>query len=346
VGPASVGRTAGPASVPAGERDRWYRFGDALLRLECTDPAFLDRFSLLFGGCAVGGPGDGLPVIHGTVDVDAASGEARIAVRGGDLADPESLVLAVFSDDGIAQVSRRGAWRELSTRGANGWRLDVRGGELITRAGAPWQYVAGAIVVHRAMAAQQGVVFVHAAAVELAGEAVLLVGPREAGKTTLAVGLAARGHRFLGDEVGAIRLDGPSVLSFPRAAGVRPGPRSSASEAVVDRPDLFVEHFADGTRKTLVPAGDMRAVPPGEALRFGRVVVLDGRAPTARLTDLAAAPGNVRYLAPVKSMPFSTGSGSKTLGLLRTASAVRWHRLTAGTPDETITLIEERCTAT
>jgi hypothetical protein len=280
------------------------------------------------------------------VEVDATRGEARIAVTGGDLADPESLVLAVFSDDGIEQVSHRGAWRELVTRGADGWRLEVRGDELVARAGAPWQYVAGAILVHRAMAAQPGVVFVHAAGVELAGEAVLLVGPREAGKTTLAVGLAARGHRFLGDEVGAIRLNGPSVLSFPRAAGVRPGPRSTASEAVVDRPGLIVEHFADGAHKTLVPAGDLRAVPPGEAVRFGRVVVLDGRAATPRLTDLAATSGNVRYLAPVKSMPFSAGSGLKTLGLLRTTGAVRWHQLTAGTPDETITLIEERCAAT
>ncbi len=338
--------TAGPAPVSVPRQLRWYRFGDAVLALHASDHSFVERFSLLFGGCAVDGPHAGLPVIDGVVDLDATRGAARIMVSGGEVADAEALVLAVFSDDGIAQISQHGDWRELATRGGAGWRMDVRGDEVVTRAGAPWQYVAGAVLVHRAMAAQPDVTFVHAAGVEIAGEAVLFVGPREAGKTTVAVGLAARGYRFLGDEVGAIRLDGPSVLSFPRAAGVRPGPRSRGSDVVVDRPGLPVEHFTDGSSKTLVPSPYLGAVPPGEPLRLGRVVVLEGRAGTPRIADLDATPGNVRYLAPVKSMPFSAGSGLKTLKLLKLTSTIRWHRLTAGTPDDTITLIERRLATT
>jgi hypothetical protein len=314
--------------------------------LRSGDRSFVDRFSLLFGGCAVDGPGVDLPVVEGVVEVDASRGEARIEVIGGEVADPEGLVLAVFADDGVERLSRRGAWLELAARVDSGWHMAVRGNEVVTRAAAPWQYVAGAILVHRAMAAQADVTFVHAAGVEIAGEAVLFVGPREAGKTTVAMGLATRAYRFLGDEVGAIRLSGPSVLPFPRAAGVRPGPRSTSTDGVVDRPTLPVERFADGTSKTLVPSSYLGTVPQGESIRFGRVVVLSGRASRPRLTDLDAAPGNVRYLAPVKSMPFSTSSGLKTLRLLRAASAVRWHQLTAGTPDDTITLIERRFATT
>ena len=345
MGPAA-GIAAGPTPVSIPFL-RWYRFGDAILALRSNDRSFSDRFSLLFGGCAVGGPSAGLSVIDGVVEVDGIRGQARVTVEGGELADPEALVLAVFSDDGVTPVSERpDGWRELATRGDPSWRMDVRGNEVVARSGAPWQYVAGAVLVHRAMAAQPDVTFVHAAGVEIGGEAVLFVGPREAGKTTVAVGLAARGHRFLGDEVGAIRLDGPAVLSFPRAAGVRPGPRSRASSALVDRPDLPVEQFADGSRKTLLPSRHLGSVPPGETIPFGHVVVLEGRAATPRLDDLEASPGNVRYLAPVKSMPFSAGSGLKTLKLLRAASAVRWHRLRAGTPDDTITLIERRLATT
>jgi hypothetical protein len=344
--PATRHRVAGSSTSSVPDRAWWYRFGDAILALRSSSQSFRQRFFLLFGGCAVDDPGTGLPKLSGVVDVDATTNQVRIAVEGAEIAEPEALVQAVFSDDGVESVSRRGEWLELASRLHPAWRMDLRRDQIVTSANAPWQYVAGAFLVHRAMAVQQGVIFVHAAGVELDGEAVLLVGPRGAGKTTLAVGLAARGYRFLGDEVGAIRFGGPSVLSFPRAAGVRPGPRATASASVLDHPGLLVERFADGTSKTLVPASWLQAVPPGEALRLGRVIVLDGRAATPRLTDLAATPGNVRYLAPVKSMPFSTGSGSKTLGLLRTASTVRWHRLTAGAPDETITLIEERCTAT
>ena len=329
-----MGATDGP---------RWYRIGDAFLSLSASDPTFLSRFSVLFGACAVDAPEDGQPAVDGRVLV-GARGQGAVLVKVGGLAlpDPAGFAEALFADDGLRRTGGVEDWTGFAFRGAPDARLGVRGNDFLVSEGGPWPYIAGALLVHLAMSAQPDVLFVHAAAVRIGGAGVLLAGSRGAGKTTLAVGLATRGHGLLSDEVGAIRLDGPSVVPFPRAAGVRPGPRASAAAAMLDRPGLPVERFADGSVKTLVRLGDLGPeVPLGEPTPLAHVVVLEGRADRPCLTALDPGPRNVQFLAPVKSMPYSPGSASKTMRLITLASKVKWHRLTAGTPDETLTAIEQ-----
>lgn len=52
----------------------------------------------------------------------------------------------------------------------------------------------------------------HAAAVEVDGEAILLAAPGYSGKTTLAAGFDAAGHRVLSEDVSCIRLSSPPTL--------------------------------------------------------------------------------------------------------------------------------------
>ena len=52
----------------------------------------------------------------------------------------------------------------------------------------------------------------HAAAVEVDGEAILLAAPGYSGKTTLAAGFAAAGYRVLSEDVSCLRLSGPPTL--------------------------------------------------------------------------------------------------------------------------------------
>jgi hypothetical protein len=285
-------------------------------------------------------PQAGLPTVEATVTVDPGRTGVLLSADGEPLSDPAGFTEAIFADDGVRRVGGEGDWVGLASTADPRWQMAVRGSDLVVAPDAPWPYVAGAVLVHRAMCVQPDVLFVHAAAVELGGTGVLLVGAREAGKTTLSVGLAARGHGFLSDEVGAIRLDGPSLLPFPRAAGVRPGPLDSAAEPLLEAPGLPVERFADGSTKTLVAADALNTAPLGEPVPLEHIVILDGLADEPSLTALAADSTNVRYVAPVKSTPVSAASGLKMLRLFKLASAVQWHRLTAGTPQETITLIE------
>ncbi|MBI4259878.1 MAG: hypothetical protein HY658_04870 [Actinobacteria bacterium] len=62
----------------------------------------------------------------------------------------------------------------------------------------------------------------HAAAVEVEGGALLLAGPRRFGKTTLAAGFVAGGHRLLGEDLACLRLGtDPAVVPGPAMLRLR-----------------------------------------------------------------------------------------------------------------------------
>lgn len=66
-------------------------------------------------------------------------------------------------------------------------------------------------------------VHVHAAAVSLGGQAVVIPGPSGAGKTTLALALAMAGWTYLSDEVAAIGAGGDVVSPYPRPLALEAG---------------------------------------------------------------------------------------------------------------------------
>jgi hypothetical protein len=96
------------------------------------------------------------------------------------------------------------------------------------------------------IALERGDLSVHAAAVEIAGKAVLLAGPSRYGKTTLAAAFATAGHRLLTEDMarctlvgGAHVFPGPAVMRLRPdvAEGLRlPG----APEVVTERERVFV----------------------------------------------------------------------------------------------------------
>jgi hypothetical protein len=70
---------------------------------------------------------------------------------------------------------------------------------------------------------QRGDVPLHAGAVEVAGQAVLLAGPSRAGKTTLMAGFARAGYRVLTEDLACIRMTpGPVVIPGPAMVRIRP----------------------------------------------------------------------------------------------------------------------------
>jgi len=319
-----------------------YRFGDAVLSLRADDRSFVERFDVLFGGCATERYSGDLPVISAVLLAHAESACVQLSVRGGSGGNAAEFTEAVFRDDGIRRAGQDGDW--IAFTGGNGsvWRMAVRGDEMVLENQAPWPYLVGATLVHRTMSAQSNVLFVHAAAVDIDGAGVLLVGPTGSGKTTLSLGLAGRGSRFFSDEIGAIRFGEASLLPFPRAVGVRSGPRASVAESLLAGRRLPVERFADGSHKSLLPASSIDTAPLESTVPLEHIVVLAGRGARAEWTDLDSAPGNSTYINPVKSTPYSVSSGLKTLGLIGLTAGVKWHQLIAADPDATVTLIERR----
>jgi hypothetical protein len=101
------------------------------------------------------------------------------------------------------------------------------------------------------IALERGDLSIHAAAVEIAGKAVVLAGPSRYGKTTLAAAFAAAGHRLLTEDMTRCTLrGGASVFPGPAVIRLRPdvaeGLRTQglqtqgASRIVTERERVFV----------------------------------------------------------------------------------------------------------
>ena len=96
------------------------------------------------------------------------------------------------------------------------------------------------------IALERGDLSVHAAAVEIAGKAVVLAGPSRYGKTTLAAAFAAAGHRLLTEDMTRCTLlGGASVFPGPAIMRLRPDVAEgfrmqTGSQIVTERERVFV----------------------------------------------------------------------------------------------------------
>ena len=94
------------------------------------------------------------------------------------------------------------------------------------------------------VAALRGLHVIHASAVALGDHAIAMTGPPGAGKSTLAVEFALRGHSLLAEDVLGLRLDGESVIAEPGVSLVNLRPSEKAEEVVaaIARPVLGRSH--------------------------------------------------------------------------------------------------------
>jgi hypothetical protein len=117
----------------------------------------------------------------------------------------------------------------------------------------------------------------HAAAVEVDGQAIVLAAPGTFGKTTLAAAFHAEGHRLLSEDTTCVRTDGPPAI-VPGPAMVRlrhdvAGQLDLPRSSVVARSEEKVHLALDGDTR-----GDCAPVP------LRAVVLLDGIDEDFRLT--------------------------------------------------------------
>lgn len=63
----------------------------------------------------------------------------------------------------------------------------------------------------------------HAGAVEIGGDGVLLAGSKGSGKSTLVLTLAGDGARYLGDEIAFVRFEDATLDAFPKAVTLKEG---------------------------------------------------------------------------------------------------------------------------
>lgn len=319
----------------------WFRFGDGYLELRCDHAAFRARFVDLFLECRVDGPAPAAGVVRCSIAAQRNDQLVRV-----DYDDPEPLdqlpvalaSLAAFayaespSSDPNQRVIR-------SPRVTGSLCFDARG--FVADAESPWPTVAGPLATHRVMRLQRGTLFFHAAAVGIRERGLLLMGPKEAGKTTLSLALAERGHQFFSDEMSAVRQDSLEILPFRRRLSIRPGPAAPGVQRTLEGRPFPVVDLGDGTRRTraqptdVVPTTLLNPVPARAIFFLG---AKGGRPRADRFTPAAA---DLRLLTPYESATWGRPPAQLVLGLLRLLGRVRGYHLDLGPVSETARLLED-----
>jgi hypothetical protein len=208
-------------------------------------------------------------------------------------------------------------------------------------AGSQWQALAANLAVGLVLRLQSHIIFLHASAVAVGvhHRGILFVGSKGAGKTTTSIGLASRGHAFLGDEIVGVRLATREIVAVPRTISKRDGPCADAVERTVSTMSPERAAYPDGPR-TILPASRLFGSLPSDA-PLAAIVFLDGFGEAPSLSPVTVSFQDAARLTPVTSTLWGCSAPARAFALVRLLSAAPAYRLQLGTPDDTARFLED-----
>jgi hypothetical protein len=332
----------GLAAFSGEGRPARYRLGDGYLEVRSEDARLGDRLELLFRECAVAQlPEDGLPRVRCTVQAPAGAEFALVAFEDPEPLDQVAFTLQVISDRGYQEApSLVPGWRMIAMPTPEGvGQVAMSGSRLLVDRATPWQALVGSLAMNRLFRLQRGLLFLHAGSVGIRGRGVLLVGPKGAGKTTLSLALAARGHDLLGDEIAGVRIGSLELVPVRRSLAVRDGPRAEAVGGALDRVAAPYEPFPDGTQRRRAYAGQLFPGASVSPLPLREVIFLRGFAPEPRLEAVRPGREHLGLLTPLGASLWGVPAFSRARDLLKLITGARCSMLHAGQPDATAELL-------
>jgi hypothetical protein len=282
--------------------------------------------AVLYRECRAG-PGedaaDGSSRVTCTVRVKPGETTGMVTLEDGEPLDMAEFIFHVFPDRGYREIrSDVPGWRVVALgSGDGGGSVAVSGSQLLFRAGDPWRALAGSVAVSRLIRLQRRLIFFHAASIGVSGSGVMLIGPKGAGKTTLSLALAARGHSFLGDEI----------------AGVR---RADAVSDALERMTAPLEIYPDGSERLRAQAAELFPSPPPTSLPLGAVVFLCGFGPEARLERFEPGREHLQELTPIGATLWAMSPARRAFDMLSLLSRARCYRMVMGGPEDSAACIE------
>jgi hypothetical protein len=251
---------------------------------------------------------------------------------------PADLLLAADSADFPFHVLESSAERiVLARRGDNQPAIVVDGGECHFALDEGWRKAVSLLLLQRLMRCREDALFFHAGSVSVCGAGAMVVGPKGAGKSTLVLALAARGHALLGDEHACYLPATGELLPFRRPVGIKPGPRAAAVESALARHGRSPER--DGMMR--LPLEELLSMPPASATALRAVVFLDGFHSAPRLRALEPSRVDLGRLQPVGASMVNAPPTRRVFEMAALLARSRVYELRAGGPDETAAVVEE-----
>jgi hypothetical protein len=323
----------------------WYCFGQTLLRMDCDDHAFSRRFKDIYGECAVE-PAKDMTTPH--VDFRVASLPSN----------PNVLEVSIIPKppDGADFIRRLVPERRYldCKETTTGWKMLALpeapeepvlsfgpNGILVSRS-HPWQHAIALYAISSAFRMRPDVYLFHAASVGISGRGVLLSGAKGAGKTTLSLCFASRGHAFLGDEWAAVSSSTCELLPLRRTASIRQGPRAMGLDEYLNRHSCEMETLPDGTQRLRANVGAVfpRALP--QVVPLTDIFFLRRFAPRPAVERFTPSRGELPPISPLLASVWGHPPAERALQMFRTLGKARWWHLdVGGSPEETADLIEE-----
>lgn len=330
-GPERLGRE--PAAV------RFLQAG-VLLDIVSDDPGLVEEISSLLGPPAT--PSAAAAPLVARFTSARGTGLLHLTVPRPEQLEPTDLLLAAASPDFPFEVASRSEGKVvLALRGEQAAALEVEGPECRIALREGWRKAVALLLLQRLMRSREDAIFFHAASVSLRGAGVMLIGSKGAGKSTLALALAARGHGLLGDENACYLPATRMLVPFRRPVGVKPGPRSATVDAALRACGRSPER--DGMMRVpvqeLFPDGEPAPVP------LRALVFLEGFAVRPVLRRLEPGRAELARLQPVASSMLNAARTRRVFEMARLLAGCGVYALTAGSPDATAQVLEEALAA-
>ena len=326
---------------PATRRQAFFRLAEVQLELDSDDAALIDELSSVMGRPrhdAAERP------VHARFEARARAlggprgfGHLKLGPPGTGVESSAELMIGLgYEDFPFERVEGAQPWTSLAFRGERSPMFALRDEHCLFALVPGWRKAVALLLLQRLMRMRRDAIFFHAASVAVAGVGALLVGPKGAGKSTLALALATRGHGFLGDEHACYVPAAGELIPFRRPVGVKPGPRARTAQTALDRAGRDPER--EGMMR--VPAEDLIEDPAPGPVPLGAVVFLRPLEKEPRLARVEPGRNDLAALQPVGSSFANAASTERVFQMVRMLARSRVFHLWPGSPDDTAALLE------
>jgi hypothetical protein len=312
------------------------------LALAFDDDRLYSDFSAMFGAApaAADAPPPSANVIIEVLANTGVKGYGylRVSRDGRPLPTLEYFIGYGRADCPYRKVGSSGPWTAFADDSDVQPLFFMQGEHCFFRLTDSWTITALSLVFRASFGLQHDAILFHAAAVIVKDKGFMFAGPRYAGKSTLSLALAARGHHFLSDEIAWYVPSTRLLVSFRRPVGVREGVRSAVIDARIQSIGQSGIDWHDSVR---LPVD---ALLPQEAPRTATLDVvcfLRGFEAKPRLVRLRPSLEHLPLLQPTPVSMLNVAPARRMMEMVRLVSSVRMYDLYSGHPDETARMLEE-----